>query len=90
MGALAMHEKSHHSTPKKFRSKWSRRTSYPLRFKAAVVAAVDELLTPKCSNCYTKMTPELEMISAEQKKPEEPHKCPGCGHGEFVRGAKFQ
>jgi len=36
------------------------------------------------------MTPELEMISKEQKKPGEPHKCPGCGHDKFECGAKFQ
>ena len=57
MGNLAQHEKSKHKEREQPLKNMQKRNSYPLRFKAAVLSAVDDLLGYKCSLCSAIIIP---------------------------------
>jgi DNA-directed RNA polymerase subunit RPC12/RpoP len=98
LGALAQHEfhkhKDEHKKGGRPAMKSQRRHSYPLRFKAMVVEAAEDLLALKCTKCGVKQTDDLlqRHLTEEEREANDGDegRCPACGHNEFEKKAKYQ
>ena len=89
-GALASHRSCKHKEKPPARQKLQKRHSYPLKFKAAVLAAVETKLALTCTACGTQHTTEvMAKLAAEQ--PDAPaDQCVTCGYHEFNRAITYQ
>ena len=89
-GAFASHQSSKHKQKRPPRNPLKKRHSYPMKFKAAVLAAMETKLALTCTACGTQHTAEV-MAKLAIEQPDAPtDKCVTCGYHEFNRLLTYQ